>query len=107
GGLDPVRQLVGGRLHEPDRVVLHGPILPRDVGTSPHTGGSTWRSVWAAANRSPTSSTRARMVRIDQRSGRRATSASSSHVIGADTGAPGAGRTEYGATSVLMLAFWV
>ena len=32
---------------------------------------------------------------------------SSSHVIGIDTGAPGAGTHEYGATSVLLIAFCV
>ena len=34
-------------------------------------------------------------------------SSSSSQSIGAETGAVPTGRTEYGATSVLLLAFWV
>ena len=67
----------------------------------------TGASVWAPAKRSPRSVTRSTMVRIVQRSGRRSGSSSSSQVIGAETGAPGAGRTAYGATRVLILAFWV
>ena len=55
--------------------------------------GSTWASVWAGANRSPTCSTRSSMSRTVQRFGRRSGSSSSSQVIGADTGAPAAGRT--------------
>ena len=39
--------------------------------------------------------------------GRNVLLSSSSQVIGADTGAPGAGRTEYGAASVLLRMFWV
>ena len=40
-------------------------------------------------------------------SGRSVGSSSSSHSIGAETGAPAAGRGLYGATSVLLIAFWV
>ena len=40
-----------------------------------------------------------------QRSGAMAGSSSSSQRMGADTGAPLDGRTEYGATSVLFTAF--
>jgi hypothetical protein len=34
-------------------------------------------------------------------------SSSSAQPIGTDTGAPAEGRVEYGATSVLLIAFWV
>ena len=47
------------------------------------------------------------MFSIVQRSGRSSGSSSSSQVIGTDTGAPGAGRALNGATSVLLIAFWV
>ena len=99
-----VRRIVG-RLAELDGVVMHVGILP--WGDPGQTLGSSWGSVWAAANRSPRSATRSTMSRIVQRSGRRSGSSSSSQVIGAETGAPGAGRTAYGATSVLIDAFWV
>ena len=39
--------------------------------------------------------------------GARSGSSSSSHAIGTDTGAPGAARVLNGATSVLLIAFWV
>ena len=51
--------------------------------------------------------TRSSTVRIVQRSGRRSGSSSSSQVIGTETGAPGAARGLYGATSVLLIAFCV
>ena len=51
--------------------------------------------------------TRSAMVAMFQRSGRRSGSSSSSHVIGVETGAPGAGRSEYGAASVLLMMFCV
>lgn len=63
-------------------------------GELPQTSGRTCASVWAAANRSPTFPTRSTIVRTVHRSGRNAGSSSSSQVIGADTGAPAAGRTE-------------
>jgi hypothetical protein len=46
-------------------------------------------------------------VRIAKPSGLSSGSSSSSQLIGIDTGAPGAGRALYGATSVLLIAFWV
>ena len=46
-------------------------------------------------------------VRMVKPSGRSDGSSSSSQAIGADTGAPGAARGLYGATSVLLIAFWV
>ncbi|HEX4901480.1 MAG TPA: hypothetical protein VFV42_01635 [Acidimicrobiales bacterium] len=46
-------------------------------------------------------------MRIVQRSDVSESSSSSSQVIGIDTGAPGAGRTLNGATSVLLIAFCV
>jgi hypothetical protein len=47
------------------------------------------------------------MERIVKASGRSPGSSSSSQSMGADTGAPGAGRGLYGATSVLLTAFCV
>jgi hypothetical protein len=56
---------------------------------------------------SPTSCTRSTAVRTVQRSGRRSGSSSSSQWMDTDTGAPGAGRVLNGATSALLMAFWV
>src|SRR4051794_31193289 len=69
--------------------------------------GSFWAVLSRARNGSPFPASRSWTVRIVHLSGRRSGSSSSSHVIGTDTGAPGAGRGEYGATSVLLIAFWV
>ncbi len=78
-----------------------GPRVPgRGAGRPDARGqslGSSWPGPSAAANRSPRSASRARIVRIVQRSGRSAGSSSSSQAIGAETGRPGAGRGEYGA----------
>jgi hypothetical protein len=55
------------------------------------SGCSEWTTSSIVAWRSPTSAKRAGMVATVKSSG--ATSASSSHVTGAETGAPGFGRT--------------
>ena len=55
------------------------------------SGCSEWAASSIAAWRSPISAKRAGIVATVKSSG--ATSASSSHVTGADTGAPGFGRT--------------
>src|SRR5207245_862311 len=90
--------------------LVRAPLLPEEPGRmalSRQTAGSSWASVWAGAKRSPRSATRSTIVRIVQAFGRRPGSSSSSQLIGADTGAPAAGRTAYGATRVLIEAFWV
>ena len=51
--------------------------------------GSSWASVWAPANRSPSSATRSTTLRIVNEFGRSDGSSSSSQPIGAETGAPG------------------
>src|SRR4029079_4395575 len=105
--LDVGSNLVGGGLAQSDRVVGHRSNPAMRAASRCQTSGSSWASVWAAANRPPCLATRSTMVRMVQRSGRRSLSSSSSQVIGAETGAPAAGPTEYGATSVLIEAFCV
>ena len=56
--------------------------------------GMSWSACSTGAKRSPVSATRAAMVAMVQRSGRRSGSSSSVHAMGVDTGAPGAGRSE-------------
>ena len=56
--------------------------------------GMSWSACSTGAKRSPISATRAAMVAMVQRSGRRSGSSSSVHAMGVDTGAPGAGRSE-------------
>src|SRR5262245_18289115 len=62
--------------------------------------GSLARPSSAGANRSPSFARRAGIVRRLKRDGSRPRR-TSSHVRGAETGAPGAARSEYGATIVL------
>src|SRR6185437_12645484 len=64
-----------------------------------------WSST--ARNRSPLAAMRSPMVRMVKASGRRSGSSSSSQSIGAETVAPAQARGLYGATSVLLIAFWV
>src|SRR5579863_406331 len=71
------------------------------------SAGTSWSACSAGANRSPTDATRSAIVVMFQRSGRRSGSSSSAHAIGVETGAPGAGRREYGAASVLLMMFCV
>ena len=68
--------------------------------------GSTWSAASTARNgsRARRASSTVRMV---HRSGRRSGSSSSSQSIGTETGAPAAGPGLYGATRVLLIAFWV
>ena len=56
--------------------------------------GMSWSACSTGAKRSPVAATRAAMVAMFQRSGRRSGSSSSVHSMGVDTGAPGAGRSE-------------
>ena len=69
--------------------------------------GSSWAAPRSARKGSPLRASRSRTVRIVHRSGRSIGSSSSSQAIGTDTGAPSAGRGEYGATRVLLIAFCV
>jgi hypothetical protein len=50
---------------------------------------------------------RSSTVRIVKASGRCQGASSSSHVMGAETGAPAAARGLYGAARVLLIALWV
>ncbi len=69
------------------------------------SGSSEWCTSSISANRSPTSANRAGMVSTVKSSG--VTSATSSHSSGADTGAPGLARIEYGEAIVRSRAFWL
>ncbi len=65
----------------------------RSADPAAYRGGRTWWSSWSPAHGSPMAATRSPTLRMVQRSGARSGSSSSSQRIGADTGAPGRGRT--------------
>ncbi len=69
--------------------------------------GSLWARFEMPAQRSPTSVSLCGRDLIVHLSLTKRSSSNSSHRIGADTGAPAAGRGLYGATSVLFMAFCV
>ena len=69
-----------------------GTILTARCGA--YSAGSSCSRRRAGSKRSPTSLSRSGSVRMVQPSGRSFGSSNSSHLIGTDTGAPGAGRAE-------------
>lgn len=96
--------LLGERPREDEGIYIWQMPAPALAQAS---GGNFWSQRSTGAKRSPFSATRPSIEATVNESGRRPGSSSSSHSIGADTGAPGAGRGLYGATSVLLPAFWV